>query len=75
MFQISIFVINLDIKIGFFNFFGLPFWIWLIKFLVQICFVPPYKIHSDIFYNSYQVLIIFLFGLVRTSGYGYYADA
>ena len=72
MFHIIILYISLDIQNGifgffwFFRFFGLSVRVRLITFRVRICFVPPYKIYSDIFYISDRVRIGFLgsdFGL------------
>ena len=66
MFHIITLYISLDIRTGFFGylfkffwFFGLPVRIRLITLRVRICFVPPYKIHSGIFYISDRVRIEF----------------
>uniref|UniRef100_A0A0D3BKR1 Gnk2-homologous domain-containing protein n=1 Tax=Brassica oleracea var. oleracea TaxID=109376 RepID=A0A0D3BKR1_BRAOL len=78
--------ISLDIRTGFFGYlfgffgffriFGLPVRVRLITLRVRICFVPPYEIHSGIFYISDRVRIGFFgSGLVRISDYGFYAQA
>ena len=86
MFHIIILYIILDIQIGFFGyffhifrffrFFGLPVRVQLITRRIRICFVPPYKIHSDIFYILDMIQIGFFgSGSVRISDYWYYAQA
>ena len=66
MFRILIFVINLDIRIGFSDFFSwLPVHVRLVTLQIQICFVPPYKIHSGISYISVQVRIVIFFVWVQ----------
>ena len=82
MFHIIILYISLNIwngffgyLFGFFNFFGLPVRVRLITLRILICFVPPYKTHSDIFYISNRIQIgFFRFGF-WISGYGYYVHA
>ena len=86
MFHIITLYISLDIRTGFFGYlfgffgffriFGLPVRVRLITLRVRICFVPPYKIHSGIFYISDRVRIGFFgSGSVRISDYGFYAQA
>lgn len=77
MFQIIIFVINLEIRIGFLDyfecfFFKLPVRILVIKLRIWICFISLYKTHSDISYISNQVRIGF-FGFGLGSDYHFYA--
>ena len=90
MFHIITLYISLDIRTGFFGylfgffdffwFFGLSVRVRLITLRVRICFVPRYKIHSDMFYISDRIQIRFFgsgsgSGSVRISEYGFYAQA